>query len=118
MRKFLIMTGLGFGLALGGGLFYLLTTNAIALMVFFGLTMFVLGCVVVGVALLVNNRQWTRNYKVKLALATNPKTPQPTAMKFVNFLQDSDLRSIVKSKDVPTAISTHARRILMKKGKL
>jgi len=64
-----------------------------------------------------SNRQWTRNYKVKLSLATNPRTPQPTAMKFVNFLQDSDLRAIVKSKDVPTAISTHARRILMKKGK-
>ena len=68
--------------------------------------------------LISNNRQWTRNYKVKLALATNPKTPQPTAMKFVNFLQESDLRWVVKSKDVPTAISTHARRILMKKGKL
>ncbi len=64
------------------------------------------------------NRQWTRNYKVKLALSTNPKTPQPTAMKFVNFLQDNDLKSIVKSKDVPTVISTHARRILMKKGKI
>ena len=64
------------------------------------------------------NRQWTRNYKVKLALSTNPKTPQPMAMKFVNFLQDSDLKSIVKSKDVPGVISTHARRILMKKGKI
>ncbi|MGI9592727.1 MAG: hypothetical protein ACR2P8_15260 [Myxococcota bacterium] len=68
--------------------------------------------------LISNNRQWTRNYQVKLALATNPKTPQPTAMKFVNFLQDNDLRMIVKSKDVPSAVSTHARRILMKKGKL
>jgi hypothetical protein len=64
------------------------------------------------------NRHWTRSYKVKLALATNPKTPQSTAMKFVNFLQDNDLRQIVKSKDVQTAVSTHARRILMKKGKL
>jgi hypothetical protein len=64
------------------------------------------------------NRQWTRNYKVKLALATNPKTPTPTAMKFVNLLQDHDLRGLVKSKDVPSAVSTQARRILMKKGKL
>jgi hypothetical protein len=64
-----------------------------------------------------SNRQWTRNYKVKLSLVTNPRTPQPTAMKFLNFLQDSDLKAIVKSKDVPTAISTHARRILTKKGK-
>jgi len=65
-----------------------------------------------------NSRHWTRNYQVKLALATNPKTPQPTAMKFTNFLQENDLRAIVKSKDVPSAVSTHARRILMKKGKL
>jgi hypothetical protein len=65
-----------------------------------------------------NNRQWTRNYQVKLALSANPKTPQPTAMKFVNFLHDSDLRGLMKSKDVPSAVSTHARRILMKKGKI
>jgi hypothetical protein len=68
--------------------------------------------------MIANNRQWTRNYQVKLALATNPKTPQPQAMKFVNFLQDNDLRQIVKSKDVPSSVSTHARRILMKKGKI
>jgi hypothetical protein len=64
------------------------------------------------------NREITRSYKVKLALATNPKCPQATAMKFANYLQDKDLRSIMKSKDVPTAVSTHARRILTRKGKL
>ena len=64
------------------------------------------------------NKDVTRNYQVKQALATNPKTPQATAMKFVNYLQERDLRGIMKSKDVPSAISTHARRILMRKGKL
>jgi hypothetical protein len=64
------------------------------------------------------NRLWTRSYRVKLALATNPRCPQVMAMKFVNFLQDNDLKSIMKSKDVPTAVSTHARRILAKKGKI
>jgi hypothetical protein len=64
------------------------------------------------------NRDWTRSYPVKLALATNPKTPPPTAVKFLNYLQERDLRSIMKSKDVPSAISTHARRILGKKGKV
>jgi hypothetical protein len=64
------------------------------------------------------NREVTRNYKVKLALATNPKCPQAAAMKFVNYLQDKDLRTLMKSKDVPTVVSTHARRILTKKGKL
>jgi hypothetical protein len=64
------------------------------------------------------SREWTRHYQVKLGLATNPKCPQPTAMKFLNYLQDRDLRSIMKSKDVPSTISTHARRILSKKGKI
>ncbi len=68
--------------------------------------------------MIARNRQWTRKYPVKLALATNPKTPQPAAMKFVNFLQDTDLRSIVKSKNVPSVVSAHARRILVRKGKL
>jgi hypothetical protein len=63
------------------------------------------------------NRNWTRNYQVKLALVSNPKCPQTAAMKFLHFLQDTDLRHLMKSKDVPQVISTHARRILMKKGK-
>ena len=65
-----------------------------------------------------NNREWTKNYQVKLALASNPKTPTPQAIKFLNYLQDRDLRTLMKSKDVPSNISAHARRILTKKGKL
>jgi hypothetical protein len=64
------------------------------------------------------NREWTKSYQIKSALATNPKTPQAEAIKFLNYLQDRDLRSIMKSKDVPSNISTHARRILSKKGKV
>ncbi len=64
------------------------------------------------------SRDWTRNYQVKQALASNPKCPQAMAMKFVNYLQDKDLRALMRSRDVPRAISTHARRILTKKGKL
>jgi hypothetical protein len=65
-----------------------------------------------------NNREWTKNYQIKLALTMNPKTPVPQAIKFLNYLQDKDLRSLMKSKDVPNNVSTHARRILTKKGKL
>jgi hypothetical protein len=63
------------------------------------------------------NRDWTRNYQVKHALAANPKCPQPLAMKFVNYLHDKDLRTLMRSRDIPRIISTHARRILVKKGK-
>ena len=68
--------------------------------------------------LIANNRDWTRGYQVKLALTTNPKTPQATALKFVNYLQDRDLKILMKSRDVTTVISTQARRLLEKKGKL
>jgi len=64
------------------------------------------------------SRDWTRNYQVKQALASNPKCPQAMAMKFVNYLQDKDLRTLMRSRDVPRVISTHARRILTKKGKI
>jgi hypothetical protein len=64
------------------------------------------------------NKEWTKSYKIKHALATNPKTPQPQALKFLNYLQDKDLKALMKSKDVPSVISTHARRILNKKGKI
>lgn len=64
------------------------------------------------------NRDWTKSYALKHALATNPRCPLQAAMKFLNHLQDRDLRSVMRSKDVPSPVSTHARRILTKKGKL
>lgn len=65
-----------------------------------------------------SNREWTRSYVVKLNLVMNPRCPQTTSIKFLNYLQEKDLRLIMRSKDVPTAIATHARRILQKKGKI
>ena len=68
--------------------------------------------------IIATNREWTRNYTVKLGLATNPKCPLPMAIKFLNFLHERELRTIMKSKDVPSVVSTHARRLLAKKGKI
>jgi len=70
------------------------------------------------IRVIASNREWTRSYPVKMGLATNPKCPPPTAMKFLNHLQDRDLRFLMKSKDVPSAVSNHARRLLAKKGKI
>jgi hypothetical protein len=39
-------------------------------------------------------------------------------MKFVNYLQERELRNLMKSRDVATPISTQARRLLQKKGKI
>jgi len=64
------------------------------------------------------NRDYTRHYAVKSGLASNPKTPRSVAMKFLNYLQDRDLKALMKSRDVSSVISTQARRILSKKGKV
>ena len=65
-----------------------------------------------------NKREWTKNYQVKLALSMNPRCPQSASMKFINYLQDRDLKAMMRSKDIPSVISTHARRILAQKGKI
>jgi hypothetical protein len=67
--------------------------------------------------IIANNRAWTKSYPVKLALATNAKVAPATAIKFLNYLTDRDLRMIMRSRDVSAPVSTQARRLLAKKGK-
>lgn len=69
------------------------------------------------IRIIANNREWTRNYQIQLALATNPKTAIPVALKFLNYLSDRDLKAIMRSRDVPSAVSQQSRRVLSRKGK-
>lgn len=62
-------------------------------------------------------REWVRNYQVRHALTTNPKTPLPVALRHVATLTERDLRFIAKSKNVPQGIAVQARRILLSSGK-
>src|SRR4030095_1394052 len=57
-------------------------------------------------------REWVRNYQVRHALSTNPKTPLPVAIRHVSSLSERDLRFIAKSKNVPQTIAVQARRVL------
>jgi hypothetical protein len=61
------------------------------------------------------NRDFTRNYQVKLNLVSNPRTPLTYAARFMPHLRDNDLRTLAKSKNVPGAISLAARQQLMRK---
>jgi hypothetical protein len=58
------------------------------------------------------SREWMRNYQVRLAVATNPKTPLPIAIRQVQTLLERDLRVLGKSKNVPEAVAAQARRLL------
>ena len=43
------------------------------------------------------NREWVRNYQVRLALITNPKTPLPIALRHVPSLDERDVRMLSRS---------------------
>lgn len=67
---------------------------------------------------IVLNREWMRRYRILYAVALNPKTPLPKAVKLLDNLKERDLRFIAKSKNVQTAVAAGARRILYQRGKI
>jgi hypothetical protein len=58
-------------------------------------------------------KEWLANYQVKLALATNPKTPLPLALRLVPSLLPRDLRILAKSKNVPGGVCSMAKRLVI-----
>lgn len=62
--------------------------------------------------IIASSREWTKNYQVKLALVNNPKTPLSISLKLLPQLHEKDLRHIARSKNVPTALSMAARRMI------
>ena len=66
--------------------------------------------------MIADNREWTKNYQVRLSLATNAKTPLVLALRFVSGLNERDIRSLAKSKNVSATIAGAAKRIVTQKG--
>lgn len=56
-------------------------------------------------------RQWVAKYPVVLALANNPRTPLPVALKLVSRLAVRDLRMMAKDRNLPEAVRTAALRL-------
>ncbi len=55
------------------------------------------------------NKEWLRNYQIRLALVNNPKTPLSIAMAQVSYLNQRDLALLAKSKGVARPIITAAQ---------
>lgn len=58
------------------------------------------------------NKEWVKLYEIKKALAVHPRTPLQKAMRFLGFLGEKDLKDISRSKQVPQAIVSSARRLV------
>lgn len=61
------------------------------------------------------NRDWVKLYDMKKALVVHPRTPLQTAMRYMTFLSEKDIREMAKSREVGQAIVNNARRMLMVK---
>ncbi len=59
-----------------------------------------------------SNREWTRNYQIKLALIQNPKTPVGTALAFLNHLRLHDLKATAVNRNVPELVSSTAKKLI------
>ena len=61
-------------------------------------------------------RDWTRLYGIKKSLCMNPKTPISESSKMLIHLRDNDIRTIVKSKGVPSAVVAQARKLIAQRS--
>lgn len=61
-----------------------------------------------------NSRDFTKIYAIRWGLVNNPKCPLTVAMRFLTTLTKTDLKKVAKSKNIPAALSTTARRFLSK----
>jgi hypothetical protein len=61
------------------------------------------------------NKDFTRNYQIKLNLVSNPRTPLTFSARLIPLLRESELKMLAKSKNVSSAISTAVRQQLAKK---
>jgi hypothetical protein len=62
-----------------------------------------------------SRRDWTRLYGVKVSLCRNPKTPVAESTRFLPFLRDRDVQSLVKSKGVSSILVAQARKLMMQR---
>ena len=62
-----------------------------------------------------NNRVWLRNYKIRLALVQNPKTPLYISSKLLHTLSERDIKAISKDKNIPSSLASMAKGMLKKK---
>jgi hypothetical protein len=62
------------------------------------------------IAYISNRRDWIKLYTVKLNLVQNPKTPMARSMTLLAHLNQGDVQKIARSKNIPSALATAAKR--------
>lgn len=63
------------------------------------------------------NKEWLKNYNVRLGMIANPKTPLTISMKLLDTMNEKDLAKIAKSKNIASVLASSARRKVEAKEK-
>ena len=63
-----------------------------------------------------NNREWMKKYPITKALVMNPRTPLPVAMTHFKRLIESDMKLLMKDRNVPELIRREAKRLVEMKA--
>lgn len=63
------------------------------------------------------NKEWLKNYSIRLALINNPKTPPGIAMRLMPYLSKKDLKDLSGSRNVSSLITSSAKKALAAKSK-
>jgi hypothetical protein len=66
--------------------------------------------------ILANNREFTRNYQIKLNLVTNPRTPFTFVARLIPHLRETDLKALAKSKNVTGSVASAVKQQLSRKS--
>ena len=62
------------------------------------------------------DRRFSGNYEIQLALVKNPKTPSPIAMRMIEALRTSDLRDLAKSQSLRENIRKAVLRVYLRRS--
>jgi len=68
------------------------------------------------IAYIARNREWTKLYTIKLSLVNNAKCPLALSMRLMPHLREKDLRMLAKSKNIPSALSANAKKLVMNRS--
>lgn len=63
------------------------------------------------IRLICSNRDAVKNYQIRHALVSHPKTPMQLAMRFMKTLRSSDIKNLSKSKSIPSALVNQAKKL-------
>ncbi len=63
-----------------------------------------------------NSREWMKKYPITKALVMNPRTPLPVAMTHFKRLFESDLKLLMKDRNVPELLRREAKRMVEMKA--